>query len=89
MQNMQAGHNPSWMACRVMENAPLMMDWLAITVAIVARPTSAICKASGQRRKRDRHQPSIDDDGGLTGIIEQQRRQHQAVPRNRIGRGPK
>jgi hypothetical protein len=33
------GNQPSWIACRVMENAPGMMDWLAITVATVAIAT--------------------------------------------------
>ena len=33
------GSQPSWIACRVIENAPVMMDWLAMMVATVARST--------------------------------------------------
>ena len=38
---MTRGNIPSWMACCVSENAPLMRACDAITVASVARATSA------------------------------------------------
>ena len=38
------GSRPSWIACRVIEKAPVMIAWLAMTVATVARTTSASCK---------------------------------------------
>ena len=31
------GSQPSWIACRVMEKAPVMIAWLAMIVATVAR----------------------------------------------------
>ncbi len=34
------GRNCIWIACAVTENAPVMADWLAITVAAVARTRS-------------------------------------------------
>ena len=46
------GSQPSWMACRVIENAPVMIDWLAMIVAIVASTTSGISSADGHRRKK-------------------------------------
>ena len=44
------GIQPSWMACRVIENAPVMIDWLAITVATVASNTSGTKSIEGQSR---------------------------------------
>ena len=44
------GSQPSWIACRVIENAPVMIDWLAMIVAIVARTTNGISSASGHSR---------------------------------------
>ena len=45
------GHNPSCIACRVIENAPLMIAWLAMIVAIVDSTTSATCNPAGQSVK--------------------------------------
>ncbi len=36
------GSNPSCMACRVIENAPVITAWLAMTVATVAMQTIGI-----------------------------------------------
>jgi hypothetical protein len=44
------GSQPSWMAWRVIEKMPVMMDWLAMIVAIVASKTSGISNADGQSR---------------------------------------
>jgi hypothetical protein len=38
------------MAWRVIEKMPVMMDWLAMIVAIVASKTSGISNADGQSR---------------------------------------
>ncbi len=38
------------MAWRVMEKAPVIMDWLAITVATAARITKGTSSGGGQRR---------------------------------------
>ena len=46
------GIQPSWMAWRVMENAPVMIDWLAMMVAIVASATMGTSSTGGQRRKK-------------------------------------
>ena len=45
------GHNPSCIACRVIENAPLMIAWLAMMVAMVASATSGTCSAAGHSTK--------------------------------------
>ena len=44
------GSQPSWIACRVIENAPVMIDWLAMMVAIVARITKGMSNGSGHSR---------------------------------------
>ena len=41
------GHSPSWIACRVIENAPLMIAWLAMMVATVASSTSGAAGPAG------------------------------------------
>ncbi len=46
------GSQPSCTAWRVIENAPVMIDWLAMIAAKVASSTSGTCSASGQRRKK-------------------------------------
>jgi len=45
------GHNPSWIACRVIENAPLMIAWLAMIVASVASRTSGTWSGAGHSTK--------------------------------------
>ena len=74
-----------------MEKAPLMIDWLAITVAIVARPTSDDLEA-GRAKRKERvgalARRTIDHDRGLTGIVEHKARQHQAVPGKADRAGP-
>ena len=42
------GNQPSWMACRVMENEPVMMAWLAMIVATVASSTIGTSSTCGQ-----------------------------------------
>ena len=44
------GSQPSWIAWRVIEKAPVMIDWLAITVATVASTISGVSNGAGQRR---------------------------------------
>ena len=44
------GSQPSWIAWRVIEKAPVMIDWLAITVATVASAMSGVSSGVGQRR---------------------------------------
>src|SRR4029077_1914355 len=46
------GSQPSWIACRVIENAPVMIDWLAMTVATVASTTRGMSSAEGQSLKK-------------------------------------
>ena len=46
------GSQPSWIACRVIEKAPVMIDWLAMMVATVASTMSGISKVPGQSRKK-------------------------------------
>jgi hypothetical protein len=46
------GNHPSWIAWRVIEKAPVTIDWLAMMVAMVATPTNGISSASGYRRKK-------------------------------------
>ena len=36
---LRPGNQPSWIAWRVMENTPVMIAWLAMMVASVARIT--------------------------------------------------
>ena len=77
------GHKPSWIACRVIENVPLMIAWLAMMVATVASTTSGTCRdsrAQHEKRIAVRRHGAVDHDRGLAGIVEQQRRQHQAIP---------
>ena len=85
------GHNPNWMACRVIENAPLIIAWLAMIVAIVENTTSATCKLAGIARKTDCLPPpdAIDHDRGLAGVIERRVGRTRPYQANRIGRGPK
>ena len=44
------GSQPSWIAWRVIEKAPVMIDWLAMTVAIVASTISGVSSGAGQSR---------------------------------------
>ena len=44
------GSQPSWIACRVIEKAPVMIDWLAMMVATVASTISGASSGAGQRR---------------------------------------
>ena len=44
------GSQPSRIACRVIEKAPVMIDWLAMIVANVARMTSGTSNADGHSR---------------------------------------
>jgi hypothetical protein len=44
------GSQPSCIACRVIEKAPVMIDWLAMMVAIVASTISGIRSDWGQSR---------------------------------------
>ena len=77
------GHNPSWIACRVIEKAPLMIDWLAMIVATVASATSASCNACGHSVKNGLAPPSAapsDNDCSLAGVIQHQGRQDQTIP---------
>ena len=46
----EAGIQPSWMACRVIENAPVMIDWLAMMVATVHRMIRGKVSHGGHRR---------------------------------------
>ena len=78
------GRRPSCIACRVIEKAPVMIDWLAITVATVASATSGSCSAAGQRSKKgfvSRADRTVHQQRGLAGVIEQQGRQDEAIPR--------
>ena len=45
------GNQPSCIACRVSENEPVMMAWLAMMVASVASTTSGITDQVGAVRK--------------------------------------
>ena len=45
-----AAGNCSWIACAVTENAPVMTDWLAITVAAVASTSSGQSAQPGASR---------------------------------------
>ena len=45
------GNRPSWTACRVIEKAPVMTAWLAITVAAVVSKTSGHNAQLGHMRK--------------------------------------
>ena len=44
------GSQPSWIAWRVIEKAPVMIDWLAMMVATVASRISGVSSGAGQRR---------------------------------------
>ena len=44
------GHQPSWIACAVIEKAPVMIDWLAMMVATVDRMISGSSNGAGHRR---------------------------------------
>ena len=44
---MRRGSQPSWIACRVMENEPVMIAWLAMMVAAVASSTMGTSRACG------------------------------------------
>jgi hypothetical protein len=44
------GSQPSWIAWRVIENAPVMIDWLAMIVAIVASTTRGNNRNVGHSR---------------------------------------
>ena len=41
------GRSPSWIACWVRENAPVITAWLAMIVAMVAIPTIGSSAQSG------------------------------------------
>ncbi len=60
---LRPGNQPSCIACRVSENAPVMIAWLAMMVANVASTTSgttAHCGASAEERvRRQLGAPSI------------------------------
>jgi hypothetical protein len=49
-------NQPSWIACRVMENAPVMMGWLAITKGRRRHPRTARLRPT-DRRGADRYFP--------------------------------
>ena len=79
------GNQPSCIACRVRENAPVMMAWLAMMVASVASTTSGHDRPA-RRQPEERvavQRRVLDQQRGLAGIAEQQRRQHDAVPGRR------
>ena len=44
------GHQPSWIACRVIEKAPVMIAWLAMMVATVDRMISGSSSGGGHSR---------------------------------------
>ena len=44
------GSQPSWIAWRVIEKAPVMIDWLAMTVATVASTIIGVSSGAGQSR---------------------------------------
>jgi len=70
------------MAWRVIEKAPVMMAWLAITVASVARITSAINSDGGHSWKKDipLGRRALQDDTGLAGIVENQGGKNDCAP---------
>ena len=76
------GNQPSCMACRVSENAPVMMAWLAMMVAIVARTTRGMiahCGASLKNGLPVEHR-IFEQQRGLSGVAEQQGGQHDDIP---------
>ena len=44
---MSRGSHPRWIACRVIEKAPVMIAWLAMIVAAVASSTSGTSRNDG------------------------------------------
>ena len=44
------GSQPNRIACRVIEKAPVMIDWLAMIVATVARTISGTSSTDGHSR---------------------------------------
>jgi len=58
-----------------------MIAWLAMTVAAVASATKGICNAAGQSTKNGLGGDfAVDHDCGLARVVQQQRRQDQAIP---------
>ena len=76
------GNQPSCIACRVRENAPVMIDWLAMTVAQVASTTSGITAQAGASLKNGIALEAgvLQQQRGLAGVAQQQGRQHDGVP---------
>ena len=77
------GHSPSWIACRVIENAPLMIAWLAMIVAKRGEHHQRHLE-----RRRTQHEewigvgrnPAFDHRGRLSRIIEQQHGKDKTIP---------
>src|SRR6266446_4223939 len=68
------GNQPSCIACRVSENEPVMIAWLAMMVATVASNRGELEEgiAAGDRM--------VEEERRLAGIVEEERRQHDSVP---------
>ena len=76
------GRRPSWIACCVTENAPVITAWLAMTVATVAKITSGSSAQSG-RQQEERVVQSLgvlQDQGTLAEIVQRQGGEHQPGP---------
>ena len=76
------GNQPSCIAWRVREKAPVMIAWLAMIVAQVASTTSGTTAQPGASMKNGLPVETgvFDQQRRLAGIAEQQRGQHDAVP---------
>ena len=83
------GKRPSWIACRVIEKAPVITAWLATTVATVAMITIGSSNGSGQRRKKNASvgRRARQHDRCLSGIVQDQRREDEARP-DKLDRPP-
>ncbi len=66
------GNQPSSIACRVIEKAPVMMDWLAMIVASVASTMSGSSATGGHRAEEDvvASGNAVENDGGLSGVVQ-------------------
>ena len=79
------GMKPSWIACCVTEKAPEITAWQAMTAAIVARTTSGSAQTCGREQDRTGFRcacASREQQRALPHIVQHQRRQHEAQPRD-------
>ena len=77
------GSQPSWIACRVIEKAPVMIDWLAMMVATVASTISGDQQRPGTEPKEDVAvgRRAVEHERRLPGVVEDQAWKHDRAPR--------